>query len=151
MASLNTMTSLSLSLRARIHELDLTDVETTVMLRVADRLQFFEEKEREVHQSEAILHAVTELRDALWQSRQRDDQRQDALHHAIQQLREKITMLDKDVQAAVDQIALNTSAEASATAALTLLVTQVADLQAALAAIPPNVPVNAENLAGSRP
>jgi hypothetical protein len=142
------MTSLSRSLRARVHELDLTDVDTTDMLRVADQLQFLEEKERQAHQSEAILHAVTDLRDAFWQFRQQNDQRQDALYHAIQQLREKIIMLDKDVQAAVDQIALNTSAEASATAALTLLVTQVADLQAALAAMPPpGAPVDAENRA----
>ena len=142
------MTSLSRALRARIHELDLTDVDTTDMLRVADQLQFLEEKEREAHQGEAILHAIIELRDAFWQFRQQDDQRQDALHHEIHQLRETITMLDKDVQAAVDQIALNTSAEASATAALTLLVTQVADLQATIAAMPPaGAPVDAENRA----
>ena len=56
-------------------------------------------------------------------------------------------MLQQDIDAAVAQIALNTSAEASATAALGLLTTQVADLAAQLAAIVPGEVVTPETVA----
>lgn len=141
------MPSLSGALRSRIRELNMAGVDTTELVRAADRLEFIENKEREEHAIEHILNVVVATRDAVWHVRQQEDERHEALVNVITQLRERIEMLDADVQAAVDQIALNTSAEASATAALGLLVAQVAELQAAIEAIPPNAPVDAENRA----
>lgn len=141
------MPSLSDELRTRIKQLNKTGFDTTDLVVAAQQLEVIETSEREAHQSGHILNIVISLRDAFWHFRQQEDERHAALVDVITQLREKIEMLDADVQAAVDQIALNTSAEASATAALGLLVAQVAELQAAIEAIPPNAPVDAENRA----
>ena len=55
--------------------------------------------------------------------------------------------LTAEVRALVDQVAANTSAEASAAAAEKQLATQIADLQAQIAAIVPGAAISPEDLA----
>lgn len=81
------------------------------------------------------------------QFRQTNGQRYYALQRTINKLSEKMDMLQQDIQTAIDQIALNTNAEASAAAALSLLATQVTDLKSQLANVQPGQVVDPATVA----
>lgn len=72
------------------------------------------------------------------------------IHHHypnVDEIKEMIMALQADVQALVDQVAANTSAVQGAIAGLQAEAAQIAALQAQIAALPPNAPIDAEDLA----
>lgn len=141
------MKTLVQALRERIALIEAFGFDSTELRHAADELDHIDREMRRDQQSEIILEALQELQNSFAQSSAWDEERHEALRHTIHQLKGMIIMLKQDIDAAVAQIALNTSAEASAAAALGLLSKQVVDLTAQLGAIVPGEVVDPATIA----
>lgn len=117
------------------------------LLMAADELNRLDVFSNQEDDDGRMLSEILALKDSFKQLRIKEGIRFTALQRSIQQLKELIMPLQPEVQALVDQIAANTSAEASSAAALTVLGGQIATLEAKLGAVVPGAPVDAENLA----
>jgi hypothetical protein len=97
-----------------------------------------------------LLAAIAAFHDDFKQyavQRLKDTQGLTTVRDGISQLKESMKMLQPEVQALVDQVAKNTSFEASNDAAMKVIQGQNAVLAAQIAAIVPGVAVDAEDLA----
>lgn len=117
------------------------------LLLAADELRRLDVFSSQDDDNGRMLSEILALKESFMQHRLKEGIRFTAVQRSIQQLKELIMPLQPEVQALVDQVTANTSAEASSAAALTALGGQLVTLQAKLDAVVPGAPIDAVDLA----